>query len=208
MRASDLLRMRVLRYTAVAVLAFSVGSASVVLAAGSGAVQFPTFRLADGTNAERYAKVDALGNVQVSVNNQPSTQQISGSVSVSNFPATQPVSGTVSVTPTSGRSILLATNINAPASNGNGPAVVDTSDCRSLTGMSRHAGVASDVTIRLVVANPDGSGFGVVNGTLVGIHYYFNVGGTPVVSPRASLSVQSTTGDAIVVESLWLFCAR
>jgi hypothetical protein len=92
MRLRDSLRTPVLRYTAIAVVAFSVGSASVVLAASSGAMQLPVFRLADGTNSEQLAKVDAAGNVQVSVNNQPSTQQISGTVSVSNFPATQGVS--------------------------------------------------------------------------------------------------------------------
>jgi hypothetical protein len=93
----DLLRTRVLRYTAIAVLAFSVGSASVVLAASSGAVQLPTFRIADGTNPEQFAKVDAAGNVQVSVNNFPATQPVSGSVSVTNLPATQLVTGTVNV---------------------------------------------------------------------------------------------------------------
>jgi hypothetical protein len=62
-------------------------------------MQLPVFRLADGTNPEQFAKVDAAGNVQVSVNNQPSTQQISGTVSVSNFPATQNVAGTVRTTP-------------------------------------------------------------------------------------------------------------
>jgi hypothetical protein len=102
MRLHGLLRTRVLRYTAIAVLAFSVGSASVVLAASSGAMQLPVFRLADATNPEQLAKVDAAGSVQVSVNNQPSTQQISGTVSVSNFPATQNVNvtgGTVTTKP-------------------------------------------------------------------------------------------------------------
>ncbi len=101
MHVSDLLRTRVLRYTAIAVLAFSVGSASVVLAASSGAMQLPVFRLADGTNPEQFAKVDAAGSVQVSVNNQPLTQQVSGTVSVSNFPATQNVNvtGTAAVRP-------------------------------------------------------------------------------------------------------------
>ena len=99
MHLSDLLRTRVLRYTAVAVMAFSAGSASIVLAASSGAMQLPVFRLADGTNPDQFAKVDAAGNVQVSVNNQPSTQQISGNVSVNNFPATQNVTGAVTTTP-------------------------------------------------------------------------------------------------------------
>lgn len=208
MHGRDLMRTRVARYTAVAVLAFTLGSATVVLAAGTGAMQLPSFRIADGTTPDQFAKVDAAGNVQVSVNNQPTTQQISGTISVGNFPATQQVSGTVNVAAPSGRIILLGTNINAPTGNGNGPTGVDTSDCRSLVGMARHAGSASDVTLRLVLENPDASGFGVVNGTRVGIHYYYTVGGIPVVSPRASLSVQSTTDDAIVVESLWLFCTH
>jgi hypothetical protein len=94
MYVRDLLRTRVLRYTAIAVMAFTVGSASVVLAASSGAMQLPVFRLADGTNPDQFAKVDAAGNVQVSVNNPPQTQQISGTVSVSNFPTTQNVNVT------------------------------------------------------------------------------------------------------------------
>jgi hypothetical protein len=209
MKLRRLAHTRVIRYTTIAVLAFTLGSATVVLAASSGAMQLPAFRLADGTNPEQFAKVDAAGNVHVSVNNLPGTQQISGTVDVSNFPTTQQVSGTVSVTAPSGRVILLGTNVPAPTGNSNTPvAGVDTSDCRSLVGMARHAGVASDVAIRLVLENPDGSGFGPVNGTLAGIHYYFTVGGTPIVSPRASLSVQSTTDDPIVVQSLWLFCHR
>jgi hypothetical protein len=208
MQLGDLVRTRVFRYTSIAVLAFTLGSASVVLAAGSGAMQLPVFRIADATNPEHLAKVDATGNLQVSVSNQPATQQISGTVNVGNFPATQAVTGTVNVTATTGRVILLGTNVNAPTGNGNGPAGVDTSDCRSLVGMARHAGSASDVTIRLVLENPDGSGFGLVNGTRIGIHYYYTVNNTPVVSPRASLSVQSTTDDPIIVESLWLYCAR
>lgn len=203
-----LARTRVIRYTTIAVLAFTLGSATVVLAASTGAMQLPTFRLADGTNPDQVAKVDAAGNVHVSVNNLPGTQEISGTVSVGNFPTTQQVSGTVSVTAPSGRVILLGTNITAPTGNGNGPAGVDTSDCRSLVGMARHPGNASDLTIRLVLENPDGSGFGLVNGTRAGIHTYYTVGGTPIVSPRASLSVQSTTDDPIVVQSLWLFCHR
>ena len=99
MHLRGLLRTRVFRYTAIAVLAFSVGSASVVLAAGSGAMQLPTFRLGDGTNPDQFAKVDAAGSLQVSVANQPGTQQVSGTVSVNNFPATQNVSGTVKTTP-------------------------------------------------------------------------------------------------------------
>lgn len=102
MRASDLLHAHVLRYTVIAVLAFSIGSASIVFAASSGAVQLPTFRLADGTNPDQLAKVDANGSVQVSVANQPTSQQISGAVSVTNFPSTQNVNvtgGTLRTTP-------------------------------------------------------------------------------------------------------------
>jgi hypothetical protein len=74
--------------------------------------------------------------------------------------------------------------------------------------MARYQGVASDVTIKLVQENPDESGFGVVSGTRVGIMTYFTTGGTPILSPRASLSVQSTQDDPITVEKLWLFCAH
>jgi hypothetical protein len=76
------------RYLTIAALSFTLGSATVVQAAGPVTA---IFRLADGANPEQLAKVDAAGNVQVSVNNHPSTQQISGAVSVSNLPTTQDV---------------------------------------------------------------------------------------------------------------------
>ncbi len=79
------------RYLMIAALSFTLGSATIVQAAGPVTA---IFRLADGTNAEQFAKVDAAGNVQVSVNNQPSTQQINGTVNVSNLPATQNVNVT------------------------------------------------------------------------------------------------------------------
>ena len=94
MHARAILRTRLFHYTAVAVIAFTIGSASVVLAASSGAVQLPAFRLGDGTNPNQYAKVNADGSLEVSVSNQPSTQQVSGTVSVSNFPSTQNVNVT------------------------------------------------------------------------------------------------------------------
>jgi hypothetical protein len=208
MSLRGVLRASVFRYTGVAVLALSLGSASVVLAAGTGAMQLPSFRIADATDPERLAKVDAAGNLQVSVNNTPSTQQVSGTVSVSNFPATQQVSGTVSVTAPSGRVILLATNFNAPASNPNGTADVDTSDCRSLVGMIRGPFSSTDVTVRLYQMNPDGSGFGSVNGTRAGIMTYFTVNGTPIVTPRAGITVQSNLDDPLIIEKIWLFCAH
>lgn len=204
---------RVLRYTATAVLAFMAGSASIVLAAGSGAMQLPTFRLADGVNTEQYAKVDAAGNVQVSVNNMPATQQVSGTVNVGNFPSTQQVSGSVSVSNlpaslSSGRTILLASNVTAISHNGVATSSVDTSDCRSLVAMSRHAGTVSDVTLKLVITNPDGSGFGPVSGSVAGIGTYFTVGGTNIVTPKAGIDYQSTTGGDVLLEAVWLFCGH
>jgi hypothetical protein len=204
-RLSLIPRARTLRYVFIAVVAFSLGGALTVQAVAPSGI-LGTIRIADGAIDTRLATIDSSGNLQVKVNNLTATQAVTGTVSVSNFPATQPVSGTVSVS--SGRVILLGTNITAPTGNGNGPAAVDTSDCRSLTAMARHQGVASDITIRLVQENPDESGFGVVNGTLVGIMTYFTVGGTPIVSPRASLSVQSNEDDPIIVEKLWLYCGH
>ena len=62
------------------------------------------FQLADGTNTTQLAKVDAAGNVAVSVANLPATQTVAGTVAVSNgtvavsnLPATQNVAGTVAV---------------------------------------------------------------------------------------------------------------
>lgn len=200
---------RIFRYAGVATLAFMIGSAGVVVAAGSGAVQLPTFRLADGTNPDQFAKVDANGNVQVSVNNQPQQQQVTGTVSVSNFPATQPVSGTVAVSSLpGGRVILLASNVTANNHTGNATARVDTSDCRSLVAMARGQFNAADLTLQLVQENPDGSGFGVVNGTRLSLMTYFTVGGTNVVSPRAGVVYQSNTDGDIAIDNVWLFCGR
>ena len=62
------------------------------------------FQLADGTNTTQLAKVDAAGNLAVSVSNLPATQTVAGTVAVSNgtvavsnLPATQNVAGTVAV---------------------------------------------------------------------------------------------------------------
>jgi hypothetical protein len=99
MRFPDRLRTPVWRYMVIGVLTFTLGSASAVFAASSGALTVPRFSLADGTNPDQLAKVDADGSVHVTVSNQPSTQQVSGTVSVNNFPATQNVSGTVRTTP-------------------------------------------------------------------------------------------------------------
>ena len=53
------------------------------------------FQLADGTNTTQLAKVDAAGNLAVSVSNLPATQTVAGTVAVSNFPATQQIAGNV-----------------------------------------------------------------------------------------------------------------
>ena len=55
------------------------------------------FQLADGTNTTQLAKVDAAGNLAVSVSNLPATQNVAGTVAVSNLPTTQTVAGTVAV---------------------------------------------------------------------------------------------------------------
>ena len=81
------------RYLLVAVLAFTLGSATIVEAAPAIAL----IRLADATDATKIAAVDGTGNVQVKVNNLPTTQAVSGTVGVSNFPSTQNVAGTVNV---------------------------------------------------------------------------------------------------------------
>jgi hypothetical protein len=94
-------RVRTLQYVLIAVVAFSLGGATVVQAVAPSGI-LGTVRLADRTDETRLAAVDADGNVQVKVNNLSATQQVSGTVSVSNFPATQNVNitgGTVSTRP-------------------------------------------------------------------------------------------------------------
>lgn len=68
--------------------------------ATSGATPIGTLSMGwDSVNSKiRALKVDASQNLEVSVQNFPTTQPISGTVAVSNFPATQPVSGTVAAT--------------------------------------------------------------------------------------------------------------
>ncbi len=82
------LRSRLASHVALAVVAFMLGGTTIVLAAGSGAVKLPSFQLADGTNPDQLAKVDASGNVAVSVANTPS-------VNIANTPAV-----TIGETPT------------------------------------------------------------------------------------------------------------
>jgi hypothetical protein len=62
------------------------------------------FQLADGTNTTQLAKVDAAGDLAVSVSNLPTTQNVAGTVTVSNgtvavsnLPTTQNVAGAVAV---------------------------------------------------------------------------------------------------------------
>jgi hypothetical protein len=62
--------------------------------------------------------------------------------------------------------------------------------------------------MQLSMENPDGSGFGAMNGTLLGIGRFFTVGGTPVTVPRAGLSVKSNTGQPLTLDKVWLYCGR
>jgi hypothetical protein len=91
---------RTLQYVLIAVVAFSLGGATVVQAVAPSGI-LGTVRIADRSDETRVAAVDANGNVGVNVNNFAATQQVSGSVSVSNFPATQNVSvtGNTAATP-------------------------------------------------------------------------------------------------------------
>lgn len=89
-------RVRTLRYVLIAVVAFSLGAATVVQAVPPGGI-LGIVQLADRTDSTRLAAVDAAGNVAVSVSNLPATQNVAGTVAVSNLPATQNVSGTVAI---------------------------------------------------------------------------------------------------------------
>jgi hypothetical protein len=64
-----------------AVIGFMLGATTLVLAAGTGAVRVEAFSLADGSNPAQLAKVDASGNVAVSVANTP-TVAIAGTPTV------------------------------------------------------------------------------------------------------------------------------
>ncbi len=81
------------RYILIAILSFTIGSATIVQAAPG----MPLFRLADGTDGSRVATIDADGDLQVKVKNAAATQSVSGTVNVGNLPTTQAVSGSVSV---------------------------------------------------------------------------------------------------------------
>jgi hypothetical protein len=90
-RLTSLVRhVRTLQYVLIAVLAFTLGGATVVQAVAPSGI-LGTVQLADRTDTTRLAAVDAAGNVQVKVNNLAATQAVSGTVSVSNFPTTQNV---------------------------------------------------------------------------------------------------------------------
>jgi hypothetical protein len=62
--ARQFFRRAIFRYTAVAVIAFTVGSASIVIAANTS--NSPIFRLGDATDPSRLAAVDGSGNLRVS----------------------------------------------------------------------------------------------------------------------------------------------
>ena len=123
-------RVRTLRYVLVAVVAFTVGGATVVQAVTpngiSGIVQ-----LADRTDPTHLAAVDAAGNVQVKVNNLAATQTVSGTVSVDNFPATQNVNitgGTVNTRPsTATREVFQQPRLDAGKSGTNSFGVINAS---------------------------------------------------------------------------------
>ena len=92
---------RTLRYVLVAVVAFSVGGATVVQAVAPSGI-LGTIRISDGANDTRLATVDAAGSLQVKVTNPATTQTVSGHVDVDNFPSTQDVNvtgGTVNTRP-------------------------------------------------------------------------------------------------------------
>lgn len=84
---------RSLGYGLVAAIALVLGSTTVARAVPP----IDIFRLADGADETRLARVDSAGSLSVSVANQPATQNVSGTVNVGNLPATQSVSGTVNV---------------------------------------------------------------------------------------------------------------
>ncbi len=88
---------RTLRYALVGVLAFSLGSALLVAARDPLVEMIKVVRLADGTNSNNLAAIDAAGNVAVHVSNFPATENVSGAVSVTNLPSTQAVTGSVNV---------------------------------------------------------------------------------------------------------------
>jgi hypothetical protein len=75
------LRGRVPAHVAMAVLGFTLGGSTIVFAASSGAIKIEAFNLADGTTPSQLAKVDASGNVAVSVANAP-TVSIAGTPTV------------------------------------------------------------------------------------------------------------------------------
>lgn len=73
---------RAMPYLVIGVLTFALGGG---IAKATPPIDI--FRLADATDASRLAKVDAVGNVAVSVSNLPATQNVSGTVNVGNLPA-------------------------------------------------------------------------------------------------------------------------
>jgi hypothetical protein len=113
-RLSLVPRVRTLQYVLIAVVAFTLGGATVVQAVAPSGI-LGTVQLADRTDTTHLAAVDAAGNVQVKVNNLAATQTVSGTVSVSNFPATQ----NVSLTGNTATAPIFVRDVDEPARNAN-----------------------------------------------------------------------------------------
>jgi hypothetical protein len=101
-----------LQYVLIAVLAFALGSATVVQAVAPSGI-LGTVQLADRTNTAHLAAIDADGNIGVKVSNLAATQTVSGTVSVSNFPTTQ----NVSVTGNSAGTPIFVQDVDAAGKN-------------------------------------------------------------------------------------------
>jgi hypothetical protein len=103
---------RTLQYVLIAVVAFTLGGATVVQAVAPSGI-LGNVRIADRSDETRFAAVDADGNVGVKVSNFAATQQVSGTVSVSNFPTTQ----NVNVTGNTAASPIFVRDVDEPAKN-------------------------------------------------------------------------------------------
>lgn len=85
-----------LRHVVVGALVLTLGTANIVLAGGGGLDPKNLVSIIDAITGTA-AKVDAAGNLNVSVANLPAIQNVAGTVNVGNLPASQTVNGTVNV---------------------------------------------------------------------------------------------------------------
>lgn len=189
---------RTVQYVLIAVIAFSLGGATVVQAVAPGGI-LGVVRLADRTDDTQLAAVDAAGNVAVKVSNFPATQNVN-------------VLGGSTAAPT-GRLIIVMRDQDVTGNHRvEAPTTENVSDCRSLAVLIEQPFIGPVQLVGGLMLNGDGGSKiqTLMGGSPSGSVFWFNVPGTsmPVVAPFARVFVDNVTDETVHFGRVWLYCAR